>query len=123
MFVRDAGDVAPITAADGSELRELLHPEKDDATIRYSLAVAVVKPGRSTLPHRLTSSEVYYLLSGTGRMHVGEEAEPVHAGNVVYIPGGSVQWIENTGRIDLAFLCIVDPAWRKEDEEVLPDAP
>lgn len=121
MFTRDAADVPPITAADGSELREILHPERDSATIGYSLAVAVVKPGQSTRPHKLTSSEAYYLLSGMGRMHVGDEAESVHAGNAVYIPAGSVQWIENTGRIDLAFLCIVDPAWREEDEEVVSE--
>jgi mannose-6-phosphate isomerase-like protein (cupin superfamily) len=29
-----------------------------------------------------------------------------------------MQYIENTGVSVLKFLCIVDPAWRKEDEEV-----
>jgi mannose-6-phosphate isomerase-like protein (cupin superfamily) len=30
-----------------------------------------------------------------------------------------VQWLENTGKEEIEFLCIVDPAWRPEDEEVL----
>ena len=119
MIVRDAADVAPMTAADGSELREILHPDRNAVEIGYSLAHAEVAPGASTVPHRLSSTEVYYLLSGTGRMHIDEETLPVHAGNAVYIPRGCVQWIENTGQIDLAFLCIVDPAWKQEDEEIL----
>jgi mannose-6-phosphate isomerase-like protein (cupin superfamily) len=36
----------------------------------------------------------------------------------VYIPPGAEQHIRNTGAGDLKFLCIVDPAWRAEDEEV-----
>lgn len=121
MIIRDAADVAPITAADGSELREIVHPDRNAVEIGYSLAHAKVAPGASTIPHRLASTELYYLLSGTGRMHIGREAEPVHAGNAVYVPSGSVQWIENTGRLDLEFLCIVDPAWRQEDEEILSE--
>jgi len=31
---------------------------------------------------------------------------------------GDDQYIENTGDSDLKFLCIVDPAWREENEEV-----
>jgi len=38
---------------------------------------------------------------------------------VVYIPPLSTQYIRNTGSDDLKFLCIVDPAWREQDEEIL----
>ena len=119
MIIKDVAEIASITAGDDSELRELLHPDRDPVELGYSLACAVVKPGRSTTPHRLESSEVYYLIFGTGTMHVGDEKTPVHAGHCVHIPKGETQWIENTGRIDLAFLCMVDPPWRVEDEEVL----
>ena len=52
-------------------------------------------------------------------MHIDKETAKVRSGQAVYIPPGSVQFIENTGRSDLDFLCIVDPAWRPEDEEIL----
>ncbi len=52
-------------------------------------------------------------------MHINDESAEVASGDVVEIPPGSEQWIENVGEDDLAFLCIVDPAWRAEDEEVL----
>ena len=52
-------------------------------------------------------------------MHVDSESAEVHSGQAVYIPPNSIQYIANTGKSDLEFLCIVDPAWRPEDEEIL----
>jgi cytosine deaminase len=52
-------------------------------------------------------------------MRVGAEQAEVGPGQAVYVPPGEVQSIENTGAAGLAFLCIVDPAWRAEDEQVI----
>jgi mannose-6-phosphate isomerase-like protein (cupin superfamily) len=105
-------------AGDRTSLRELLHPAKRDLALRYSLAHATVPKGQKSTAHRLRTSEVYYILQGVGLMHIdGDEAE-VKTGNTVYIPPHSVQFIENTGDSDLVFLCIVDPAWQVEDEDV-----
>ena len=120
MIVRDVKDCAEITAGDGSALREIFAPGGGAFPFGYSLARAVVAPGRRTRPHRLKSSEVYYILDGRGLMHVGKETAEVTAGQAVYIPALHVQFIENTGRTDLVFLCLVDPAWKAGDEEVLP---
>ncbi len=118
MLVKDVAEARAFTAADGSELRELLHPDRDPAALGYSLAHAVVGPGLATLPHVLNRAEVYYVVEGRGTMHVGGEAQAVRAGHVVHIPPGVAQWIENTGRVALAFLCIVDPPWVPECEVV-----
>jgi mannose-6-phosphate isomerase-like protein (cupin superfamily) len=119
MIIRSLKEAAVFKAGDASLLKELLHPDKDPLEIGYSLAHAVVGSGERTLPHRLKSAEVYYLLEGRGLMRVGSEQAEVVAGQAVYIPPGRVQSIENLGAGDLAFLCIVDPAWRTEDEDVL----
>ncbi|MCX8043474.1 MAG: cupin domain-containing protein [Desulfobacterota bacterium] len=119
MLIRDVEHCKEIAAGDGCRLRELLHPEKTNLKIGYSLAHACVEPGRATLPHRLKTTEVYYILEGQGIMHINEEHSSVKAGAAVYIPPGAVQWIENTGDNALLFLCIVEPAWRLEDEEIL----
>ena len=115
----DLRDCAEFRAGDDSILRELLHPDKAELAIRYSLAHATVKPGERTKPHRLRTAEVYYLLAGRGRMHIDDEISEVQPDCAVYIPPGSTQHIENTGTADLVFLCVVDPAWRAQDEEVL----
>jgi mannose-6-phosphate isomerase-like protein (cupin superfamily) len=123
MLVKDVAKAPVVAAGDGSELRELLHPERDPAALGYSLAHAVVKPGQATLPHTLSRTEVYYIVEGRGIMHVDDEAQPVRAGHAVHIPPGTVQWIENGGEGALVFLCIVDPPWIPECEVILKQAP
>lgn len=119
MLIRNLEDCKEFVAGDSTVLRELLHPGKAELALRYSLAHAVVKPGARSRPHRLRTSEVYYVLEGEGVMHIDRESTPVHTGQAIYIPPGSRQWIENPGETELKFLCIVDPAWRAEDEELL----
>ncbi len=119
MIIKSLQGAAEFKAGDGSSLRELLHPAKEPLQIGYSLARAEVGPGARTLPHRLKSAEVYYIIGGAGMMHVGPERAEVGPGQAVYIPPGEVQFIENIGAGELVFLCIVDPAWRASDEDVL----
>jgi mannose-6-phosphate isomerase-like protein (cupin superfamily) len=118
MFVKYLKDCREFIAGDDSILCEFLHPDKMDLQIRYSLAHAKVQTGRKTKLHRLRTSEVYYILSGQGTMHIDEESLEVSSKCAVYIPPYSKQYIENTGNSDLEFLCIVDPAWHEADEEV-----
>ncbi len=119
MFIRELKECEEFVAGDNCMLREILHPDKAGLKLRYSLAHAVVKPGDTTWKHRLRTSEVYYIIEGEGIMHIDDEAAPVHPGSTVYIPPMATQCIHNSGKTDLVFLAIVDPAWRKEDEEVL----
>jgi mannose-6-phosphate isomerase-like protein (cupin superfamily) len=121
MFVRELDICEEFTAGDMTRLREILHPDKHDLAIRYSLAHAELKPGTSSVPHRLKTSEVYYILQGRGVMHINGHSREVQAGHTIYIPPGAAQHIANSGDVKLRFLCIVDPAWRPADEETLPD--
>ncbi len=121
MLIKDVQKCKRFTALDNTHLSELLHPAREEVGLHYSIAHAVLGPGKASLPHRLKeSSEVYYILEGVGIMNIeGEEAE-VRRGHAVYIPPGSWQHIRNSGSADLEFLCIVHPFWREEDEEVEP---
>jgi len=119
MLLRHLKDCEEFRAADACHLRELLHPAKANLQIRYSLAHARVMPGEATKPHILRTSEVYYIIAGRGVMHINDESRELCPGCAVYIPPNAKQYIENTGDSDLEFLCIVDPAWREEDEQIL----
>ncbi|MFH1689144.1 MAG: cupin domain-containing protein [Candidatus Eisenbacteria bacterium] len=119
MLTKDIASLTPVPVADYSRLREILHPERDPVDIRYSLAHATVGVGEASVRHRMATVEVYYFLAGTGVMHVGDEFRTVGPGHTVAVPAGAEQWVENAGDHDLEFLCIVDPAWREEDEKVL----
>ena len=126
MLIQDIKNLEYFRSGDNCLLCELLHPDKIKGTLpeklsmNYSIAHAIVPRGEKSLPHRLkSSSEVYYILSGSGKMHIGDESESVCSGQAVYIPPGDVQYIENTGDLDLVFLAIVSPEWSFEDEEVI----
>ena len=123
MFIRRLKDCPEFIAGDNCRLREILHPGKAVLALRYSLAHAVVAPGQTTWLHALRTSEVYYILSGRGTMRIDGEEATVQPGDTVYIPPKARQQIMNTGSGDLLFLCIVDPAWRTEDEEVVENSP
>ena len=51
-------------------------------------------------------------------MDIDSEQARVRPGQAILIPPGSLQHIRNTGSVYLKFICIVDPSWRADDEEV-----
>ncbi|HEY9302118.1 MAG TPA: cupin domain-containing protein [Phormidium sp.] len=118
MLVRKLSECEEFIAGDNTILRELLHPDKQPLALRYSLAHATLPVGKTSTPHSLKTSEVYYIISGKGEMHINEETQIVEPGDTVYIPPNAKQFIHNCGNEPLIFVCMVDPAWRKEDETV-----
>lgn len=124
VLVRKLADCKQITALDGTTLRELLNPLHDDGGLRlgYSLAHAIVKPRNASMPHRLrTCSEVYYIMKGHGIMHINDEATGIGPQQAIYIPPSARQYLENNGKEDIEFLCIVFPSWHPEDEELVQE--
>jgi mannose-6-phosphate isomerase-like protein (cupin superfamily) len=119
MLIRDLSSSKEFVAGDNTLLKELLNPLTDDLELRYSFAVGRVQAGGTTYLHRLKNSEVYFFLKGMGEITVAGETAVVGASQAVYVPPSSTQQIKNVGRDELLFVCIVDPAWKEEDEEIL----
>ncbi|MHA2424973.1 MAG: cupin domain-containing protein [Candidatus Thorarchaeota archaeon] len=122
MIVKRFDDQEEIVALDDTRVREFLNPkhDKENLHLKYSLAHASIATGKASLPHRfLEASEVYYILSGKGRMHIDDETAEVGPGDTIYIPPMGIQYIENIGEENLDFLCIVDPAWQPDAEELV----
>lgn len=76
-----------------------------------SIARARLAPGQRTRRHRLEGvTERYLIVQGEGRVSVGEGvARQVRAGDVVLIPPGVTQSIENIGNHDLVFHALCTP--------------
>lgn len=117
MLVNSESTCAQFTANDGCQIRELLHPKNDGIELPFSLAVAEVEIGKCTYRHRLRQLEVYYILAGSGVMHIGEEQRSVKEGDAILVPQNEIQWIENVGAQQLKFAAIVAPPWREADDE------
>lgn len=113
------GAVAPYVTRDGSEIRELMHPNVHGNRAQ-SLAEARVAPGASTLLHRhLVTEEIYHFTAGQGVMRLGSERFAVHAGDTVCIPPGTPHCLDNTGDVALVLLCACAPAYAHDDTELL----
>lgn len=119
MFKVTLADRLEFLAGDETRLRELFHPAKHQLKLHYSLAHGTLPSGQRSKRHVLTSSEVYYFIAGQGRFTIDDHVTKIEAGTTIYVPPGAQQFVENTGETDVEFLCLVDPAWRIEDETIL----
>lgn len=117
--LRASTDAEAFTTLDGSTIREFMHPN-DGLCVQQSLAEARVAPGgRTTLHRHHRTEELYHVLSGRGRMTLGEDRFEVAAGDTVAIAPGTAHCIENTGAETLLFLCCCAPAYDDDDTELL----
>jgi mannose-6-phosphate isomerase-like protein (cupin superfamily) len=111
---RDRSNV--IDTRHGSEIRPLID-RTTSAITQCSLAEEILPPGKSVTPHlHRQLEEVYYILSGQGRMTVGDEQRDVGPGDAIYIPRGNRHTLENTGDEPVRLLLVCGPAFFYEDE-------
>lgn len=119
MISIDLDSVKPIDGDEGTKIRQIFHPHNTMLGISYSVIRCSLEPGKSSKQHVLKSSEVYYVLSGSGILQIDDQPFHIKENQAVYVPPRAKQFIQNTGQTLLEFLCIVDPAWKKEDETIL----
>ncbi len=119
MSIRKNSEIPSIPGNEGTTIKQHFHPHNTLNGIRFSLAEFTLEVGKKSLPHKLKSSEVYFILEGKGILHVNDELFEIAKGDSAYVSPMSKQFIENSGEVDLKFLCIVDPAWKEKDEMIL----
>ena len=119
MSVRRSSEIEIISGNEGTQIRQYFHPHNTLNGISYSLAQFTLEPGKKSLLHKIKSSEIYYILEGDASLKINEETHQLKKDDSIYVPPMSEQFIENTGMINLRFLCIVEPAWKPEDEILL----
>ncbi len=107
------------TTKDGSQIRELMHPDQH-GNQQQSLAEAIVAPGQRTTLHRHhKSEELYHITRGQGVMTLANETFTVQVGDTVCIPPGTPHCIENAGHDNLHILCCCAPPYSHDDTELL----
>lgn len=122
MDVQNIEQVPAFVTKDGSEIRELL-AHRNSAIRNQSLAEARLEPGQQTAPHyHIRTEEIYYILTGEGRMEVGPETRLVKPGDAIAIPPGEVHTITNTGPGQLKFICCCAPGYEHEDTVLIDTA-
>ena len=116
MNIKDVEKIEAFSGQEGTKIKQIFSPEDTSNVIRYSIAHCTINPGKISKPHAMKTSEIYYILEGKGIFHIDEEQRKVKKNDAIFVPPNSKQFLENSGEMDLVTLCIVDPAWRQEDE-------
>ena len=116
MNIKNIEKIEAFSGQEGTKIKKIFSPDNTSNVIRYSIAHCTINPGKTSKPHTMKTSEIYFILEGMGILHIGEEQSEVKMNDSIFVPPNSRQFLENIGETDLTALCIVDPAWRQEDE-------
>lgn len=119
MSVRKSSEIETVSGNEGTQIKQYFHPHNTLNGISYSMAQFTLELGKKSMLHKIKSSEIYYILEGEAVMSINQESHKLKKDDSVYVPPMSEQRIENTGPTNLRFLCIVEPAWKPEDEIIL----
>ena len=119
MSLKRSSEINSILGGEGTKIKEYFHPQNTQKGINYSLAQFTLESGKKSKLHKIKSSEIFYILQGEGSIEINKELFQLKKDDSIYVPPNSEQFIKNTGTNNLVFLCIVEPAWKIEDETIL----
>jgi len=119
MSLRKNSEIDSIEGNEGTKIKQFFHPHNTLNGINYSLAQFTLEIGKKSKLHKMKSSEIYYILEGKGNLKIDNETYALEKNDSAFVPPNSSQFIENIGKEDLKFLCIVEPAWKIDDETLL----
>ena len=113
MLVRNVNDKEVLETtylAHGGAVAQMILDRRDLKEIGF-LAIARLEPGKEIETHIDPMEEIYFVLSGSGRMHVGDESRDVSPGDATMIPAGSPHRLVNDGQEDCLILVVASPNW------------
>lgn len=111
--LKKAANAREFLTSERCYITEVANDRNDE---RASIARARVSPGVTTAWHKLEGvEERYIIISGSGRVEIGNLAPAaVAGGDVVRIPAGIRQRITNTGKDELIFYAVCTPRFLPE---------
>ena len=119
MSIKEDSKIEFIQGNEGVKIKQYFHPHNTLNGINYSIAQFSLEVGKKTKLHKIKSSEIYYILEGEGKLEIDKQVFNLKINDSAYVPPNSKQFIENIGSVKLRFLCIVEPAWKADDDEIL----
>ena len=92
-------------------LKVLLSPSFQSITQALGMGMVILPPGRTSSAHsHQTEQEVWYVISGRGRVRIGDEEAEIRPDTVVVAPPGIAHQLISDGDEDLKAIWIFTPA-------------
>ncbi len=114
MIVRNVGDKEVLDTtyrAHGGAIAQMILDRRDLNELGF-LAIARLEPGKTIESHVDPMEEIYFVLSGTGLMHVDDEVQQVKPGDATWIPTGAAHSLENNGT-EILVILVSASSWEK----------
>lgn len=128
MIIADLNNIEGRTYPARRRTRNLVGGASPIHAAAFSMGHVTLEPGGGQVPwHNQEQEEVYYVVSGTGEMCLGDEVQDLTAGQAVHIPSGVYHQLSNKGDTPLTFVYVYGPAgevahWKEELAGTLPRA-
>jgi len=103
MSFKKNSEIQSIQGNEGTIIKQIFHPHNTLNGINYSLAQFTLESGKKSKKHKLTSSEIYYVLEGSAILKINEDEYSLEKNDSVYVPPNSEQFIKNIGTENLVF--------------------
>ena len=101
-------------ASDGAEVIELDSNER--ATTKKGIALGKLPSYRAAAMHKHEKTdEVYYVIAGTGNIHLQGKKHAIEKGSVIVVPRGIEHGLENLAAEPLIALCLSSPPYTESD--------
>ncbi|KPU44509.1 hypothetical protein OXPF_15920 [Oxobacter pfennigii] len=105
----------------GRRTRVVVGPNGALEAEHFVQGMVVIYPGGSVPLHDHAEEEVYFIVSGSGEMTVGEETVAVKEGDAVYITPTLPHLLKNTGKDDMKMMFTYAPKkiadhWEQEKQ-------
>jgi len=113
MIVRNLKDKAVLETtyiAHGGAIAQMILDRRILKEIGF-LAIASLAPGKEIEAHVDPMEEIYFVLTGSGKMCLDDDSHQVGPGDATWIPAGSSHRLINNGNEDLVILVVASPNW------------
>ena len=64
MNIKNVEKIEAFSGQEGTKIKQIFSPDDTLNIIRYSIAHCTINPGKTSKPHTMKTSEVYYILEG-----------------------------------------------------------
>ena len=113
MIVRNLKDKAVLETtyiAHGGAIAQMILDRRILKEIGF-LAIASLAPGKEIEAHVDPMEEIYFVMTGSGKMQVDEDSRQVGPGDATWIPAGSSHSLLNNGDEDLVIFVVASANW------------